>query len=469
MATFTTLETDGDLMLLHVMLPNGARRRLALALAAALLLTSGTAVARPAKPRGWVPAGPGVQGVTDETIEVGIHTFDSAASSAAFVLLSGTDAGSASSNWSAGAQAVVDYINANGGIAGRTLVPRYHEFNVANLVHSNGRSLEAQRACEAWTQTHRVFAMAGAPGGDNLECALRTRTMMIGDSYATTADVVMSRSMMDTYRDVYFMPNTMADERREENLVEAMWDMGFFTPGAKVGVLLHDERGAREGVAGGMLPALARHGITPVIQVAYPDAIESNWHQHVLDLQLAGVTHVLFSADAIQYWAQVFAMKAAENLLYYPRWAVASDNFPAILSTLGTPHTQLANTFGMGYLPDGENREDVMRADTPNLDLCMKIGEESGQLTAGDYCETLFFLKFVLDRAREVSLEGVAGVMDRLRDGYSSVRTTLGATSLNLDAADGPVYYRPFVFDDRCRSSGNVNCWKYIGPPAPLL
>lgn len=412
-----------------------------------------------ASPLARIPTGAGVHGVTDTEIEFGIWVYNSDQAVAVIGALSGDPSVPSDPDQDAAsaAQGVVDYINAQGGAAGRTIKPIYHKLDVAAYVTPSGRQQEVQKACATWTEDHHVFGFMELGYGQGLTCAKNTKTVVVAGRDAGVG--WLSKAMFEEAHDLWYAPNWMLSERRERNLVESLWGTGFFGQGAKVGILLEDREGTKEGVARGMVPALAAHGLKPVIQIAYPDSTESPWQNYVLQLQSAGATHVLMAGTEATWLSTVFAMRAADNQRYIPRWGIASDNGPYGVLAYG-PRSQVANTRGLGWIPGVDVSDPADQS--PTGALCRKIGETTGHNPAM-YCDTLFFFDFVLDRVQQVSPRAMSDALARVGGGYQSSATIGGATSLGPDQHDGAVRGRDFAFDKGC------SCFHYTSPPKLLL
>lgn len=402
-------------------------------------------------------------GVTARTISVGLPAFDTTAVNAAGKAVTGKQGSAipAATDISKAAMAVVDYINAHGGIAHRQIVPVIHGVKVNNTLTASGRDQEAQLACADWTQDHHVFAFINAFSVNTIPCAVSSRTVVLSDPNSA-GQPWLSDSMFQQARQVWYGPDMMLAERHDRNLVEALWKQGFFAGGAKVGILIEDQAGSKTGVERGMLPALASHGIKPVVQIVYPDRLSSPWQNEILALQRAGADHLLLSSTAGQSFPALALMKAAENQHYRPKWGMGSDHWPVVLGYTGAPHAQMANITGMGWMPNLDTGDKAHIS--ANSDVCTKIGLDSGQ---GDavrlYCEDLFFLKFVLDEAPEVSVKGMNEALEAVAGRYTSTATVDGATTFSPARHDGPSSYRIFQYDSRCDAKG-ASCIKYTSP-----
>lgn len=408
---------------------------------------------------GLTPIGPGTHGVTDKTIEVGLWYIDTAAANAIVGAISGNASSFSSSvDWRKGGQAVIDYINSHGGAAGRQLVPVWYHVNEQNAATPSGRAQETQQACAAWTEDHHVFAMHGWVAATSLACAKDTKTVLLSD-WTAGGQYSISESTFRQMRDYWFSPNGLVSDRRERDIVEALWNQGYFTKGAKVGVLIEDRPETKEGVAKGMIPALKAHGIDPV-QIVYPDGIENNWQNYMFQLFQANVTHVIFSQSDAQGFTVGLAMRAADNQKYYPEWGIASDLQPAGLTNEGAPAAEMAHVHGMGWFPlfDTQTAISDKYLESEPAKTCNKI--ENEQPGAFGYCEDLFFLKYALDHATEVSPAGISAALGRADFNYTAAWTFGGRTQLAPGYHDGVMAYRDLGYDPNCGQSGN-SCVAY--------
>lgn len=428
------------------------------------VVPDGSPAAAPPDGQKRIPVGKGVHGVTDTTIEVGIWYWEAGSGAAVVGGLTGSSVNTGIFPDRREIQKLVDYINSNGGVAGRELKVAYLEMDATHAAQRSTRDRMAQSMCAAWTEDRQVFAFMTLYGGPLLECALRTKTVILNEAYGRA---VMSESMLAKgYHDIWYSTDVMVAERRGRSLVEVLWNQGYFGEAAKVGILTHDDEAAKDGTAKGLIPALAQRGITDkdVTEIVYPDGIESPWQNYILQFQTAGVTHILMSPDELSSYPAFFTMKAAEDQRYYPKWGFATDQGLRFLTTLGAPRTQLANTQGMGWLPIPDGVQDAGGGpQTSTGEKCNGISEK-----VRPYCEVLFFLQLTLSRASEVSPAGMSAAMRQVATDYTSIFTIDGATSFSPQDHNGPTVYRDFAFDaDRCAKGGS-SCFKYTSPPKAL-
>jgi hypothetical protein len=415
---------------------------------------------------GWVPASSGATGVTDSTIQIGVFTEDPTGSAATFKQLGANQAGLGQLGFSKAAQAVADYINAHGGIAGRKLQLIFHLMPLQEMLSSSTEQVQFQAACTDWTQDHHVFAMipfAGQP----LSCATDSNTPFVTDFGAT--HVFVSDQQVQKYPDLWYGINYPTVERRGKALVDGLWQEGFFQGATKVALMVDGKEGttAKLGVKDGILPELAQHGIAAPEEVVYPFPTEAPWQTYVLRLESEGVNRIIWSSSDDLMIAPLMMQKAAAAQHYTPRWGLASDEGLSLLGAFGAPKSEVEQTEGIGWFPELDN-EDPNHSGSPTAQVCKSIGTASGQPGPVSYfCEPLLFLQYALDRAKSLSTAGLAQSVDNLGQSYVSAETLGGVTSFGPGKRDGVVSYSDITFNSSCTSQ-TLNCFEYSGPVTPF-
>ena len=402
------------------------------------------------RPPGWIPAGKGVQGVTDNRIVVGVWVRDYAAAGAFLESLGGAPR-SGSLDGVKASHAVASYINDHGGVAGRRLELVHHQIGV-------DQERDYAAACAKWTEDHSVFAIMAAIS-QGVDCAKRSNRILVSD--VTPGGVWASRRTMTESKGLWYGPTYPLVERRGATLVDGLVRHGWFTPGAKVGVLVEDTPTGKEGADNGMLPALARHEIEVAKKIVYPLA-GAAWDTYAFDLFRAGVTHVLWSSSDGLFVPPLLMLQAATNQRYYPKWGFATDQGFGLGPQRNWPADQLPNISGIGWNVTLDTGATAMSG-SKNAQACAAIRDKLQQVDVTFYCEMLFFLQHVLAHATEVSNAGFQAALDRVGTSYPSVHTVDGGTKFSAARHDGPVAYRIVGYDDRC-TSGGLNCFKYVSP-----
>ena len=364
-------------------------------------------------------------------------------------------------NTKAQAQAVVDWINANGGMAGRKVRPVYYTVDFGRAGQVQDGQFE-QEACAKWTEDDRVFAAVNTTmARENILVCLANRDVVgVHDAVPVTA------ASATRYFNHYYSPSAPTLDRRINFQLAALGDRGLLR-GRKIGLMYYDDPAYRRIVDQVFVPTAKRLGATEVVLQAAPRGGTAEALVAVTSFQRQGVTDVTFFGEGGGY--PLFFMRAAENQLYRPRYLLTSDNQPLLLES-GAPPRQLQNVIAHGWYP----AIDVGTANdpgpvSPNNQRCLQIQRDAGQnmsdrgayLTAMSFCSGLFFLKEVLGRARTVSSAGVAEAAATLGGGFPSA----GVFSTFVDARrhDAPASYREFTY--KC---ANADCssgaFAYSGP-----
>lgn len=357
------------------------------------------------------------------------------------------------------AQAVADYLNHRGGVLGHPLKLTFYDYNATATGPAN-----AATACSAFTDDNHAFATIGIAGMDDAfhACAYKHGMLVLSDG-----DLKSSRFFRKFPTTIEI--SDMALDRKYRGVVLALKQEGFFTPGAKVGILSTDDPNDIDGVQQGMKPALASIGITNTtdITVSSGDSSQqaSGTQSAVLKFRAAGVTHILFGHAS----AFIFA-EDAQSQSYFPKMGVDSRQSPALLMQGADSPQQLVNTVGIGYQPV----QDVDAAHDPgpvssNQVLCKKIYDEAGQgwgtnrlamASALYLCEQLLYLHDALQAQPTTStanfLNGVAALGTQFKS------TLTFATRFSAQQHDGAQAYRPLRYDTGC------SCFKYSGPIRPF-
>jgi len=409
-----------------------------------------------------VPSGPRA------TVKVGVYVdegFQRLASSAGF--------NSEATNIGDGrkqAAAILDYFNKHGGLAGHRVEP---VFAVRDSQSDESFALQEQQACSLWTEDHHVVAAVSALNTTDL-----LPTCLSARGVPFVANSPMNYTQESFTRAPYFAePAWINQTRMARPYVDRLVAQGFFRSGAGatgpvVGLLRFDApqhaRVAREGIR----PALARHGLRLETEaaVSQPGRTSENSsslaqiQSAVLQFQSSGVTHVL-ALDYGGYFG-LFFLPSAEKNQYHPRYGLTTYSAPYALQTLGIPESQLRNVSGMGWNP-GDVDPRKRPPEPAAAKQCRAIGKAAGlpygESDAGtllSYCETLFFLKAVTDRAGTVQARGWLQGLEAMGTAYQPVSTY--GTRFGPGRRDGVSVVRDFRWDTGC------SCFGYVSGPVSI-
>lgn len=419
--------------------------------------------APPAATSTRLAAAGGTKGVTETEILVGMVEADLTAAAAGTNAVTGGNA-SPTFSYREGNLAAVEAVNSMGGIAGRTVVPVMFKTDAAAFFNPSGRQRNEQTACAHWTEDNPVFATGYAgTEGVMVTCAADAQMPVLPTAYRIRLSEAQHRSVWE----YWYEPSGLTTDRADRAMAKFFVAHGYLGKGAKVGMMVEDKPGSIEGAAA-MRTELSSAGFAPVAEIHYPDQIESPWQTYVLQLQSAGVTHVLWAVQSSQILPVVLMMQAAENQGWRPKWGMGSDMTINGLPKYGGPVEQVANVFGMGWLPYSDvvdlSPESVSASEAKLCDehsAAHGQTDETGMGWARSQCEWLFFLRAAFDRAPDLSTAGLAAGVEALGDSYSSVQTIGGRTSF-AGRHDGVTTVRAVEFD---RASG---VFKYVSDPEPI-
>jgi len=369
------------------------------------------------------------------------------------------------------AQAIIADLNRYGGLAGHRVEP---VFAVRDSQSDDSFALQEQQACSLWTEDHHVVAAVSALNTTDLlpRCLSSRGVPFVANSPMNYTEESFAAAP-------YFAePAWINQTRMAPAYVDRLVAQGFFRSGAGpagpvVGLLRFDApqhaRVAREGIG----PALARHGLRLSEEAAIRQAGRTSENSGslaaiqsaVLRFQSRGVTHVL-ALDYGGYFG-LFFLPSAEKNQYRPRYGLTSYSAPYALQSLGIPEQQLRNVSGMGWIPGADVDPRNWPPETAGSKRCRAIAQRAGlphgktdSGTITSYCETLFFLKAVLDRAGTVQARGWLRGLEAMGTAYQSVFTF--ATRFGPGRHDGAAMVRDFRWSTGC------SCFAYISPPVSI-
>jgi len=360
--------------------------------------------------------------------------------------------------------AVINYINAHGGVAHRKINPIWYKASA-----SNDASTTDQQACAYWTQDHKVFLNAA---GDPLldECTAKSGGIALISGGIVLETTAQNRKYP---QDVNLTSFTI--DHSMTVTINGLEKQGYFSKGAKVGVVTWDDPYYHYGITQAAVPGFARLGLhnVPVQYVAVPQGVQDVSQTSaaagnaVLKFRTMGIDHVIIfdgpagiTSSGVLWleWSQ-----QANSQQYYPKHGLNSTSgFNAFGSEI--PQKELEGAVGVGWLPSLEETSSDW-ANTPlppNGHLCFKIMKDAGQQQSGanaqavqlGICETLFFFKQVLDPITgPINRETAMAAINAMGGKFASM-VTFG-TTFNVNKHDGAYLVRNMQFQDGCK------CFRY--------
>lgn len=378
------------------------------------------------------------KGVTDDEIRIGISYVQDDGGGAAAAGL-----GTFAVDEREEAEILVDWVNANGGIDGRQVVPVYHASQLGDFSARGA-------ACAAFTEDNEVFGVIASFSPD-LECMHERQTPVI------TAQGISDESL-ELYGATSFSPGGFAANRKLLALIDGLVRTNFFEPvdgqPVVIGALVHEI--AREGLQPVLDEIMARYGLAIDEYGEAGDACSRD-QGVVLQFAQAGVTHIITPAG----YSPVCTMQAANSQLYYPRWSLDSSQNPAALENGLAPEDQLENTTIVGTNPATDiGAGTPMSTLGPNNERCRQIRADAGLAVQNDvrggvsaFCETWFgFLKMVA-QASALTPAGIGAAFEAGGDwdSTSAYAATWGTGLLHA----GGVGFRTLAWDTGC------SCFQY--------
>ena len=357
----------------------------------------------------------------------------------------------------------MNWVNRNGGIAGRKVVPVIHETDPTRGTFSS----QGEAACADFTEDHQVFAAGSTPvgGNDSLAACMAKKGRVFISQQLWLFDDRQYQEFPTLYQ-----PGRMSGTRWGAAYVDGLRELKYFN-GAKVGLVRFDGA-SYDRVAQVVKQRMARYGLkfTDEVAVRTPDGVSdfggmnAEFANAILRFRGNGVSHIMFIE--LQGTIPFFFMKEAESQGYRPKYGLPSQSIPATQAGQQDPN-QLRGSVGVGWIP----AVDLYVTDQPrsaNRQLCIDIMKQAGLTfeTAGysfythSHCDTLFFLKAALERAPALTTEGLRVAAERLGSTWNSPLAL--STRFAPGRRDGAAATQNFVFRENCE------CYRYVGTPRPV-
>lgn len=365
------------------------------------------------------------------------------------------------------AQALVNYVNAHGGLAGHRVVPIFYELDV-----TNGKTYAQyqQDACALWTQDHHVTAgvwWSNQVPIDALATCLRDHHAVFYHSGVYPSQV------SDYTRNAFNVaPDQLAADRMAPVWMSLLNRQGFLSGHPTIGIVTYDDAASQRAaqVVKAELKKLG-HAVKDSYTVSSPGSIAgisdtiSQIQAAAVRFHAEGIDHVvsLLSGGFVAYF-----MAFAQSQSYAPFYGLSSldATYTVLMSSGVAPPEQLTKTVGMGWLPyqDVDGAHDP--GGNPTVARCQQMLAASGTATnryeqggAYPYCDFLLMLQAA---AAKVSVQKVlTGKV--LLTGINALERTYRSpltfgTNLQPARHDGVTSVRPLRYDTGCR------CFQYSGP-----
>lgn len=380
-------------------------------------------------------------GVDAKTIKVGVTYVANGEAANSAIGGGGID----SSDGKANAKAVIDEINARGGVAGRKLVGVYVAYDATS---SDTPAFQDERACNALTRDDKVLAVTSSGLTEVFPACMQKAGVTILDSGKLIAQ---DAQLLRTFPSLLQL-GTLVQDRMMQEMVRSLQRQQYFTgwnnttgsanPASpvKVGVLTLDSPEWIRPLNSVLLPSLKTAGYSvakeDVQRIPKASTTSDVGRQAqavgsaVLRLRSDGVTHlVMLDASGT---ITIFFAQAAKNQGYYPRLGVNSATGMQALTDAGVGGNDIfEGAVGLGWFPniDLPRSEAAKRQGPATKDCLAVIKKRTGQdLSAGNGasialagCDSLFFLKTVGDRAgTRLNQSGLVATAEGLGTAFSA-------------------------------------------------
>ena len=414
-------------------------------------------------------------GVTAKTISLGFgYASDGDAANAAI----GAD-GITSGDEKANSQALVDEVNAHGGVAGRRLVPVFHPYN---LTSPDPGTAQDEAACQDWTVDHKVMAVFSSSLSENLvACLKKAGVVFVKGGQIVDADAAFLRQYANE-----ILLSTMSIDRifadQVRSLVRQDWFTGWDTvrgqagpAPVKVGVLTYDNGSFSRALNGVLLPALKAvgHPVAPsdVIQVhrgqqeSDTAGTAAQVKTGTLKLQQDGVTHLVLG-DASGLILEFFGSNARTQG-YYPRLGVTSGAGVQVIHDNGLASDQQLNGMaGNGWLPTIDLlASEGAKYNNSETRRCLEImkrrtgqtytSSNAATIALAD-CDGMFLFQRAMRLAPALTPAGLIRGIEELGSGYTS--PTVGPTFLSPGQHDDAIRAWDLNWVESC------TCVRYSSP-----
>lgn len=421
-----------------------------IAAAASLAAACGTTADAPSAPKrddglakGWT------NGITDTEVRIGLVHIGEGKGNV-------TDEPDPSESYVAQLRAVIDDVNANGGVGGRKIVPVWHR----TQADAASGDAEAQSLCSDFTQDRPVF-ISGYARDDLAQQCFAAKGVPQVDPEAD--EIAQSNFDNDPYLVTTPILNTTRLMRVQ---VDSLIANDFFQPNAKIGFFVTDTQGNLEAGEKGLKPALAKHRLSVAEEFRMSNLetqedvakLLAQVDNAVLKFRDTGITHVIFLGASPAF------MLSAEKQNYRPHYAISTWDWPVSLPDNGVVPAQLLNAAGIGYFPAKDVVDYKTAGDSPVRQHCLDVmakkdirpesGSDEAQLLY--YCDQIYLIKQALEAAaKPVTGDTFMQAIHQLGKSFKPASTWRAIYS--KDRRDGVAVVRYLKFTSDC------SCFRYEG------
>jgi len=382
-------------------------------------------------------------------LHIGIHLSNQASAAAAF----GVNIGQVNPPE---ATALVNWINAHGGMAGRSVVA---DIFVTDP-YSGTFDSQAETACVHFAEDNHDFAVTSVALGYTTE--LPSCLAAHGTPLVTESDHIVSNSFADPILPYLYEPTYPTGDRLGY-FVDVLAANHFFAPGAKIGLLYYDDPIPTFVARNVIVPALGRHGLTVKSAVALTgpkgasdaSAGSAEANNAALQMRSAGVDTILFVPS--DGGIPLLFLPQAASQGYRPTYGITSADAPDFLAR-NLPATTVGTVHGVGWVP---NLDVPATRDPRPITGAYKTCHDVDLTVSSSYnrpvellCDALLFLKTALDRAGTATVASLGHAVETM----GPVDNPVGSFGIRMGPGrhDGTHLVSYLVYD-----SGR---FRYVGP-----
>lgn len=372
-------------------------------------------------------------------------------------------------------EAVVNDMNAHGGIAGRKIEPYYFTYSFNRTLSPDSAAVQAQEACSYWTQDNRVFAVSqtGFESWRILNCLVAKKVVHVNTS------TFVSAAHYQKIADYYYNASFNSLDRLAVDYVHGLAAQGFFGkpttwgPKSRIGLIQSppsaETSDFEDAVKHGLEPELKRRGLKIHTRALVGTA--SNYTNVAVQFRNEGITHVIYAVTSPLNISQF--MQAAQSQQYFPWHGVSSSAGPGVLLQHTAPAEQLVKSMGPGWAPLGdvapsENPYSLSSADRRCLDVMRRAGQETTNVLTRALqigtCQLNWFFREGMEKARpNLTVRGLAAAVAAHGSGFYAIRESPMPYRFGPNrVSNGVAAFRPLRFDTGCE------CYKYTGKVQPM-
>jgi hypothetical protein len=350
-------------------------------------------------------------------------------------------------------QAVINNINANGGVACRKLVPQFYS---ANPVDQTG----LQQLCLTITQSN-AFAVLDPGAYANYAAGL--------DCYAQNHMPYFEGYQLDGPQIQHDYPFLFAVGNLTQTYKDGVFGLqkaGFFSPASgfkKLGLIYRD---CYPDLVSGELAWLNQAGVTSANISSYdmgcPSAFASpsDLENAIIQFKAAGVTNM---TEVFELGDMANFTTIAQQQGFSPKWGLADDALFEISNGSEAPNAQNLNgAIGIAANRDGENNTSALSSNpTAGTVKCNAILQTAGlavygAAAIGNACDQLWMFQAAVDNAPQLSQEALAAGLQKA--GAIDFSFPQGPNNFATGATYGGEYWRQDQYSSAC------SCWQVVNP-----